>query len=109
MKVAIIGSRNIIINNLYDYIPNDVTEIVSGGAKGVDLCAKEYAQQKKIKYTEFLPEYNKYGKYAPLKRNLKIIEYSDEIYVFWDGVSPGTKYVVSQCEKSGKTIHITII
>ena len=33
----------------------DTTEIVSGGAKGIDTIAKEYAMSNNIKYTEFLP------------------------------------------------------
>ena len=34
MKVAVIGSRNLSVENLGDYLPDDTTEIVSGGAKG---------------------------------------------------------------------------
>ena len=41
MKVAVIGSRTICIDHLEWYIPSTVTEIISGGAKGVDTCAKE--------------------------------------------------------------------
>ena len=40
MKVAIVGSRNLHINNLGNYLPENVTEIVSGGAKGIDECIK---------------------------------------------------------------------
>lgn len=40
MKVAVIGSRDYIVENLGDYLPKETTEIVSGGAKGVDTCAK---------------------------------------------------------------------
>ena len=41
MKVAVIGSRNLIVQDLKHYLPEEVTEIVSGGAKGVDTSAKE--------------------------------------------------------------------
>ena len=44
MKVAVIGSRNLIINNLENYLPIDTTEIVSGGAAGIDNCANDYAK-----------------------------------------------------------------
>jgi len=44
--------------------------------------------------TEFLPEYHTYGRVAPLKRNLQIIDYSDVIIAFWNGKSSGTKYVI---------------
>ena len=53
MKVAVIGSRNLIVKDLSKYLPIDTEEIVSGGAKGVDLCAREYARKKNIKLTEF--------------------------------------------------------
>ena len=43
-------------------------EIVSGGAKGIDSCAREYASANGLKLTEFLPEYNRYGRGAPLKQ-----------------------------------------
>ena len=37
MKVAVIGSRNLTVSNLEKYLPAGVTEIVSGGARGVDI------------------------------------------------------------------------
>ena len=61
MKVAVIGSRGLTISNLGDYLPCDTTEIISGGAKGVDTCARNYALSHGIKITEYLPEYEKYG------------------------------------------------
>ena len=109
MKIAIIGSRNIFIDDLGKYLPENVTEIVSGGAKGVDKCAKKYAENYNIKITEFLPEYSKYGKAAPLKRNIQIIEYADEVLAFWDGKSKGTKHVIDSCEKLGKKVTVIIV
>lgn len=106
MKVAIIGSRNLVINDLHNYLPEDVTEIVSGGAKGIDTCAREYANTHNIKLTEFLPEYDKFGRSAPLKRNLLIIDYADEVIAFWDGTSTGTKYVIDKCRKAKKKITV---
>lgn len=99
MKIAIVGSRNINVDNIEKYLPENITEIVSGGAKGVDTCAKKYALEKGIKFTEFIPQYNHYRKYAPLKRNIDIIEYSDKILIFWDGKSRGTKFVIEECKK----------
>ena len=43
MKAGVIGSRNLTVENLGDYLPDGTTEIVSGGAKGIDTCAREYA------------------------------------------------------------------
>ncbi|MBO5852255.1 MAG: DUF2493 domain-containing protein [Clostridia bacterium] len=107
MKVAVIGSRGLIVKNLEKYLPEDTTEIVSGGAYGIDSCARAYARQNGIKLTEFLPEYNRYpGKIAPLKRNIQIIEYADVVYAFWDGKSRGTKFVIDNCKKMGKEVRI---
>lgn len=108
-KIAIIGSRGLIINDLEKYLPEDITEIVSGGAKGIDTCAKEYALSHGIKLTEFLPKYERYGKAAPLKRNIEIIQYADEVIAFWDGNSKGTAYVVDQCQKLLKKISIHVL
>ncbi len=109
MKVAIVGSRNLIIEDLEKYVPECVTEIISGGAKGVDECAKRFAAERGIKFTEYLPEYNKYGKGAPLKRNEEIIKNADAVIAFWDGKSKGTGYVVKKCYELDKPIEVKII
>ena len=109
MKVAVIGSRGLTVNNLGKYLPENTTEIVSGGAKGIDTCARDYALLHDIKLTEFLPEYNKYGRGAPLKRNLQIIEYADVVIAFWNGKSKGTKYVIDNCKKMNVKVDVHLI
>lgn len=109
MKVAVIGSRGLSVSDLGRYLPENTTEIVSGGAKGVDTSAREYALAHEIKLTEFLPEYTKYGRSAPLKRNITIIEYSDIVLAFWDGKSRGTKFVIDNCRKLGVEVRVYII
>ena len=106
MKTAVIGSRNLSVDDLGRYLPENTTEIVSGSAKGIDACAREYARQNNITLTEFLPEYNKFGRYAPLKRNLEIIDYADEVIAFWDGKSKGTGFVIDNCKKKNKKITV---
>ncbi len=108
MEIAIIGSRNLMVNNLENYLPTGISEIVSGGARGIDTCARAYAESHGLKLTEFLPEYEKDGRAAPLKRNLQIISYADEVYAFWDGSSRGTKFVIDQCKKADKKIRIFV-
>lgn len=106
MRVAIIGSRNLTISNLEKYLPKTVTEIVSGVAKGIDTCAREYALKNNIKLIEFLPEYNKYKKSAPLKRNLQIIDYADIVIAFWDGKSNGTAHTINNCKRLNKKVIV---
>ncbi len=106
MKVAVIGSRGISVDDLGKYMPEDVTEIVSGGARGVDTSAREYSKKVGLKLTEFLPDYDKYGRGAPIRRNDQIIDYSDLVLAFWDGESKGTAYVIKACEKKGKEVRV---
>ena len=71
--LAIIGSRvcpPIDINSYLSFTPDT---IVSGGAMGVDTYAREYAKMKGLKLIEFFPNYEKYGKCAPLERNKLIV------------------------------------
>lgn len=108
MKVAIVGSRGLNVSNLETYLPDGVTEIISGGAKGIDTCAREYAISKGIQLTEYLPEYEKYGRTAPLKRNITIIEHADLVLAFWDGTSHGTKFVIDNCRRRGIPVKIFV-
>ena len=106
IKVAIIGSRGLEVPNLEKYLPENVTEIISGGAKGVDTSAREYALANNIKLTEILPDYAKYKRGAPLKRNIEIIQAADVVYAFWDGQSRGTKFVIENCKKMNIPVRI---
>ena len=109
MKVAVIGSRGLTVSNLGDYLPCDTTEIISGGAKGVDTCERDYALSHGIKITEYLPEYEKYGRAAPLKRNITIIQNADLVLAFWNGKSKGTKFVIDSCERLGIEVRVVLL
>lgn len=107
MKIAVVGSRNITVKNMEKYL-SDGDEIVSGGARGVDACAAEYAERKGLKLTVFLPRYERYGRAAPILRNKEIVDYADKIIAFWDGHSKGTLSVIQYAEKTGKECRIIL-
>lgn len=108
MKIAIIGLRVLQID-VAIYIPEEVTEIISGGAKGIDLLAENYADIRNIAKRIIKPEYDKYGRAAPLKRNEEIVNISDMVIAIWDGKSHGTKYVIDYAQKMGKPVEVHII
>ena len=108
MKLAIVGSRSLANIVLDAYITEDAEEIVSGGALGVDLCAAEYAKKKGLRLTEFLPQYERYGRAAPIVRNKKIVDYADKIIVFWDENSKGTLSVIQYAKKIGKPFEVIL-
>ena len=78
-------------------MPENVTEIVSVGAKGVDTAARRYALSHGLRLTEFLPQYERYGCAVLLKRNVQIVEYADFVVAFWDDKSRG-KFVIDYCK-----------
>lgn len=106
MKVAVVGSRGLHIENIGDYLPPDTTEIISGGAKGIDTCAAEYARKHGLPLTEIKPDYQRYGRGAPIRRNAEIIELADAVVVLWDGSSRGSRWVIDRCNKTGKTMTV---
>lgn len=105
MKVAIIGSRNLKVN-LDIHIPKDATLIISGGANGIDRLAEEYADKHRISKLIIKPEYDKYGKTAPLVRNKKIVDSADMVIAFWDGQSRGTSNVIEYAKSVGKRLIV---
>ncbi|MCL1877634.1 MAG: DNA-protecting protein DprA [Defluviitaleaceae bacterium] len=109
MKVAIIGSRGLTVKNFDEYLPPETSEIVSGAAVGIDRCAAEYAKAKGLKLTEFLPDYAKFGRGAPLRRNIEILKYCDFCLAFHDGRSRGTAYVIKNCKKLNVPMKVVLL
>ena len=102
MKLAIIGSRGLCDVDIAHCLPRGVSAIVSGGANGIDRLARELAEEKGIRLIEFLPNYARYGKGAPLVRNKEIAAYADEALIFWDGRSRGTAHTLHLFENLQK-------
>jgi hypothetical protein len=109
MKLAIVGSRSITDYDLAPVIPEGVTEIVSGGARGIDRVAEKYATDNNIKFTVFLPDYDSYGRAAPIIRNRDIIAYADNILAIWDGDSKGTRFMINESYRQGKLLQVVSI
>ena len=109
MKVAVIGSRTLQICRLGDYMPKGTTALISGGAVGIDSCVRQYATENGIVLTEILPNYPRYGRAAPLKRNDQIIDLADVVIAFWDGKSKGTAYVIEKCRQQGVPVEVYIL
>ncbi len=114
MRVAIVGSRSIAYDKLKNeayallcrHIPVNATEIVSGGAVGIDALAEVYARENHLPVKVFLPDYKTYGKRAPLVRNDEIVAYAQYVLAFWDGASHGTAYTVASCIKDGVPVKV---
>jgi len=112
MRVAIVGSRDLHEKEEYWYkkicenIPQNCTEIVSGGADGIDTLARRYAKEHKLLFKEFPPEYQRYGTPAAFIRNAQIVEYAHIVLAFWDGKSKGTANTILKCYELNKPVEI---
>jgi len=111
MKIAVIGSRNFNnYNKLCEILSQyEISEIVSGGAKGADSLAERYSKEYNIKITIFYPNWKKFGKSAGPIRNKEIIDYCDHVVAFWDGSSKGTKSSINIANRLKREVNIVKI
>ena len=116
----VVGSRSYddydFIKQKLDYLLSNYQNIVivSGGAKGVDTCAKRYAQEKGYNYKEFPAEWDKYGNKAGYIRNAAMHVYLSKqqnrgCVAFWDGSSKGTKHNFGLAKKYNNPIKIVSV
>lgn len=117
MKYAIIGSRsfnnydeldNILISNfrklnVFDHVD---TIVISGGAKGTDTLAEQFADHYGFKKEIYPADWDQHGRSAGYIRNKLIIEAADEVIAFWDKVSKGTKHSIKLAFELSKPTHI---
>lgn len=114
-KLAVVGSRTFDDKRrLYDVLTKNrdrISMIVSGGAKGADSLAVEWATDYGIPYLVFPalwrdPDTGVLNKGAGFKRNVQIVEHSDVVMAFWDGVSAGTKHTIDMATQRKKPVKV---
>lgn len=112
MRIAIVGSRGFkALKYVDDFVREHVKSddlIVTGGALGVDLAAMKAAKSYGRSMLVHYPDWNTYGKKAGYLRNVKIIEDSDVVVAFWDGLSKGTAHSISEAEKANKMVRVFV-
>ena len=112
MKIAIIGSRDYEnYTEMYNYIKskiniNDISKVVSGGARGADAMGEWFAKENNIKTEIYLPDWNKYGRGAGFVRNKQIIENAEIIFAFLKNNSNGTKNSIMIARKLNRQLFV---
>ena len=116
MKLAIVGGRDLndytlLANTIFSSLcPIDfITEIVSGGAKGVDTLVGNFAENNGIPLKVFPAEWNKYGKSAGFIRNQTIVDNCDMVLAFWNGESRGTDNTIAKAKKAKRPTFIVYV
>lgn len=110
MKVIIAGSRTIedykLLKRAINSSEFNITEIISGGAQGVDRMGERYAKEAGIDLVIMPANWKKHGKAAGPIRNEKMAAYASSdknirggLIALWDGKSRGTKNMIDNAEK----------
>jgi hypothetical protein len=112
VRVVISGSRTIndkdLVWKALDKSKFNITELVSGGAQGVDTLGERWARSKNIPIKVYRPDYSiPNPKYAPLLRNQKMAEYGDALVAIWADGSRGTAHMIGCMEKLHKPMEVT--
>jgi predicted Rossmann fold nucleotide-binding protein DprA/Smf involved in DNA uptake len=126
MRVVICGSRSENDSKLIEMSVAesgfDITEVISGGAKGIDTRAVEWAVENDIEVTVFEADWNnldypdaiikttkwgqKFDARAGLRRNELMAVYAEGVIAIWDGKSKGTKHMIAMARKRELPIFV---
>ena len=116
-NIAIVGSRSFSNFDLLNEVMFEIIKkegnfanVVSGGAKGCDTLANEWATSNDVNMIVFLPKYDNFPSnkkwMAPKERNTLIVENSEIVLAFWDMKSTGTKDTIDKSVERNKKVYL---
>lgn len=106
MKVLVCGSRtfsdaDLLDRTLAQFDRGTGITIISGGARGADSMAEDFAYAHKTQKIIHRAEWDLFGKRAGIIRNQKMIDENPDLVVaFWDGKSSGTADTLKRAKKA---------
>lgn len=113
MVTIIAGSRSF---NDYEFMEHcleevqrygwNISEVVSGGARGADNFGEKWAYDNAHLLTKFPANWDKYGKSAGYRRNEDMSDYAESLVAFWDGKSKGTRHMIDIAIKEGLYVKV---
>lgn len=116
MKTIIAGSRTI---THYDTVENaikesgfEITQVVSGMARGVDKLGELWAHYNNIGCYLCPADWNRYGKSAGYRRNVDMANIAEALIVIIENNSKGSSHMLNIAKERGLKIfekHITTL
>lgn len=119
MRTIIAGGREVpiergvrLVNEAILASGFEVTEIINGGAKGIDHAAREYWNRYYRGRPDGVPlvtvdaKWHIFGKSAGPLRNRQMAMIADALIAVWDGKSPGTKNMIETARKHGLQVYV---
>ena len=118
VRIIVAGGREFNDSKLFEEKVSEILtqykdiEFVSGHAKGADSMAEKYASDNGIRIKVMPAEWKKYGRAAGPIRNKQMLDYALEadavLIAFWNGVSKGTKDMISRAKEHGAKCHVVM-
>jgi hypothetical protein len=109
MRTIIAGGRN--VNNI-DWVnlavaesKFEITEVVSGTARGADTLGEEWAQAHNVPVKRFPADWDGQGKSAGYKRNQVMATYAEALILVWDGKSKGSGHMLAIAKALGLKVY----
>lgn len=126
MKVIIAGTRSLndykLVCRAVELSKFKITEVVSGGANGIDRCGEYYADQHGIKKKIFPAAWDditqkgavvktnklgqKYNARAGIDRNEEMAKYAHALIAIIQNNSPGTTHMITTAKKAGLKVYV---
>ena len=109
MKIIIAGGRDITDPNIVmlamahsGWVP---TEVVSGGASGVDTLGEQWAAQYGFPVRRFPADWKRHGNAAGPIRNGEMAAYAEALVACWDGKSRGTFNMIQRAIEHDRLVY----
>lgn len=111
MKCIIAGSRTTNVENVLKALElcpflEEITEIVSGCARGADSYGELLAEEYNLPVKKFPAQWDVYGRGAGHIRNAEMAEYADSLVLIWDGTSSGSLNMLNTAKKNKMKIFV---
>lgn len=116
MNIAVVGSRNwpdpkFVYQRLKEaaleaQAIEEPLRIVSGGARGVDTMAANWARAASVDLVEYPADWQRYGRSAGYRRNNDIVNAADIVIAFQIGGSKGTQHSIDLARQQGKPVAV---
>ena len=114
MRCIIAGCRHVIGERANDLVwdaindsgwSGDITEIVHGGARGVDAAAGRVCDGH-WPIRVFAADWTANGVLAGPIRNREMAKYADALIAIWDGNSRGTANMIHEARRLGLKVYV---
>lgn len=115
-RVIIAGSRGFdnyaFLEGRMDLLSEDWDEdliVVSGGARGADKLGEQWAFRARHDVEVIPADWERHGRAAGPIRNEEMADIADAVVVFWDGISRGSKSMISAAVTRALELHVYIV